>query len=127
MIHKVLIINSSSGKVRLKKDFICPSSAKLPSLSLTPIEIMELIRKSSNACEIIGLPDVQIIYRQYASLYFILIASLQENSLALLDLIHMLVERMNLAFNMRVTELDIVYHFEKVYEILDDVVFGGLV
>lgn len=95
--------------------------------------------------------DVKIIYRRYAGLYFILAVDLPPttttttddsntwgmklkprgtrppvNDLLYLETIHLFVETLDQHFH-NVCELDIVFHFNKVYAILDQYLVGGQV
>jgi AP-2 complex subunit sigma-1 len=49
---------------------------------------------------------------------------LNENELTYLELIHLFVESMDIYFG-NVCELDIVFNFQKVYMLLDEVILGG--
>ena len=65
-----------------------------------------------------------MIYKKYASLYFIFCIDANENELSMLEYIHLFVEILDKYFG-SVCELDIVYNFYKVYNILDDLVVAG--
>ena len=66
----------------------------------------------------------KIIYRRYAGLFFSVAVDLNENELTYLELIHLFVESMDIYFG-NVCELDIVFNFQKVYMLLDEVILGG--
>ncbi len=69
-------------------------------------------------------PDTKIIYRQYATLYFIFWVDSSESELGILDLIHVFVETLDNCFE-SVCELDIIFNMDKVHYILQEVVMGG--
>ena len=95
-------------------------------------EVYQLVSKrSANACNFLEGGSVwgkgtKIIYRQYATLYFIFVVDSSESELGILDLIQVFVEALDKCFE-NVAELDLIFHFDKVHYILDEVVMGGLV
>ncbi len=68
--------------------------------------------------------NYKIIYRRYAGLYFSFCVDLNDNELAVLELIHLFVEILD-GFFSNVCELDLVFHFDKVYMILDELFLSG--
>jgi len=65
-----------------------------------------------------------VVYRRYAGLFFSVGVDTDENELALMELIHLFVEVLDQYFG-NVCELDLVFNFNKVYGILDELVIGG--
>ena len=57
--------------------------------------------------------DCKVVYRHYATLYFIFIVDQQESDLGILDLIQVFVEALDKCFE-NVCELDIIFHSDKV-------------
>jgi len=72
------------------------------------------------------LLDSKVIYRHYATLYFVFLVDQSESELGILDLIQVFVEALDNQFE-NVCELDIIFHFDDVNYILDEVVMGGMV
>merc|ERR1719510_2388324 len=70
--------------------------------------------------------DSKLIYRHYATLFFIFLVDQSESELGILDLIQVFVEALDQRFE-NVCELDIIFHFDDVNYILDEVVMGGMV
>lgn len=68
--------------------------------------------------------SIKIIYRHYATLYFIFIVDSTESYLGILDLIQVLVEGLDKSFE-NVCELDLIFHTDKVHFIIDEIVIGG--
>jgi hypothetical protein len=66
----------------------------------------------------------KLVYRRYAGLYFTLCVDENENELSILEFIHLFVEVLDQYFG-SVCELDLVFNFYKVYQILDEMVVGG--
>ena len=71
---------------------------------------------------------MKIIYRRYASLFFIcgVDSADEENELGVLEFIHALVETLDKYFE-NVCELDIMFNLEKAHFILEEMVTSGLV
>ncbi len=65
-------------------------------------------------------------YRNYATLYFIVISTATESPLALLDLIQVYVEALDKLFE-NVCELDLIFNFETLHAALSEMVVGGVV
>lgn len=92
----------------------------------------ELIRKclsrNENQCSFIEYRGYKIIYRRYASLYFIIGVDNtdDENELSYLEFIHTLVETLDKYFE-NVCELDIMFNLEKAHFILDEMVLNGCI
>ena len=70
--------------------------------------------------------ETQLIYRHFATLYFIVICDKAESELGILDLIQVYVETLDKSFE-NVCELDIIFNQQKAGLILDQMVTGGLV
>lgn len=134
MIHAVLIFNTS-GVPRLTKFYTPLHSASQPLIN----KIFSLIsRRPSNLCNFLDTPDLQemlgerigdevrVVYRCYATLYFVFVVDTSESELGILDLIQVFVEALDRAFE-NVCELDLVFHFDDVHHILAEVIQGGLV
>jgi AP-3 complex subunit sigma len=68
----------------------------------------------------------KIIYRHYATLYFIFAVDQQESDLGILDLIQVFVESLDKCFE-NVCELDLIFHSDKVSYILDEIIMAGMV
>lgn len=70
--------------------------------------------------------NVKLIYRHYATLYFVFAVDSQESDLGILDLIQVFVEALDKCFE-SVCELDLIFHSDRVHYILDEVIMGGMV
>ena len=64
------------------------------------------------------------MYRKYAGLFFIFGMDVSDNELLAMETIHLFVELMDQYFS-NVCELDIVFHFNKVYSLLDEMILAG--
>lgn len=69
-------------------------------------------------------PDSKIVYRRYASLFFIAGCNSDDNELITLEIVHRYVEQMDKYYG-NVCELDIIFNFQKAYFILDELLLAG--
>ncbi|KAK2778149.1 ap-3 complex subunit sigma [Colletotrichum kahawae] len=67
-----------------------------------------------------------VTYRNYATLYFIVISTSTESPLALIDLIQVYVEALDKLFE-NVCELDLIFNFESLHATLGEMINGGVV
>merc|ERR1712050_84567 len=92
----------------------------------------ELIRKclsrAENQCSFVEYRQYRVVYRRYASLYFIVGTDNDDevNEFALLEFIHTLVETLVKYFE-NVCELDIMFNLDKAHIILDEMVLDGCI
>lgn len=77
-------------------------------------------------CNIIEYKDSKIIYRRYASLFFVANTPNEDNELLSLEVIQRYVEQMDKAYG-NVCELDIIFNFQTAYHILDELLLDGIV
>ncbi|KAF3646708.1 AP-3 complex subunit sigma-1 [Capsicum annuum] len=81
--------------------------------------------------------DTRLVYKHYATLYFVFLFDNSENELAMLDLIQALVDDVILVISVfvetldkcfkSVCELDVVFNYSKMHTILDEIILGGQV
>ncbi|XP_072440257.1 AP-3 complex subunit sigma-1 isoform X2 [Chiloscyllium punctatum] len=89
-------------------------------------------KRDENVCNfleggmLIGGADNKLIYRHYATLYFVFCVDSSESELGILDLIQVFVETLDKCFE-NVCELDLIFHVDKVHNILAEMVMGGMV
>jgi hypothetical protein len=72
----------------------------------------------------ISVSDTKIVYRRYASLFFIAGCDSTDNELITLEIVHRYVEQMDKYYG-NVCELDIIFNFQKAYFILDELLLAG--
>lgn len=68
--------------------------------------------------------DTKVVYRRYASLFFIAGCDATDNELITLEIVHRYVEQMDKYYG-NVCELDIIFNFQKAYFILDELLLAG--
>eukprot|EP01136_Pigoraptor_vietnamica_P018473 Opistho-1_new@64935 len=123
MIKFVLLVNKQ-GQTRLSQYY-----------EYTPVQERvnaeaEIIRKclgrNENQCSFMEFKNMKVVYRRYASLYFIMGIDGAENELGILEFIHNLVETFDRYFD-TVCELDIMFGLDKAHMILDEMIANGYV
>jgi len=129
MIKAILVFNNH-GQPRLSKFYI-----HYPEVTQQQIiqETFQLVsRRDDKVCNfleggtLIGGSDYRLIYRHYATLYFVFCVDSSESELGILDLIQVFVETLDKCFE-NVCELDLIFHVDKVHYILNELVMGGMV
>src|SRR3954466_10416747 len=70
------------------------------------------------------MTDTKVVYRRYASLFFIAGTDQTDNELITLEIVHRYVEQMDKYYG-NVCELDIIFSFTKAYYILDELLLAG--
>ncbi len=78
-------------------------------------------RKFSNFIE---FRNYKLVYRRYASLYFSFCVDVNDNELLYLESVHLFVELLDKYFD-SVCELDLVFNFNKIYGIIDEMFMAG--
>jgi len=122
MIHFILIVNKQ-GQTLFSKYY----DSKVNYETRQTVE-SELVRKclyrTKNQCSFIEYQQFKIIYRRYASLFFIFGADSEENELATFEFIHCFVETLDFHFK-NICELDVMFNLDKVYIIVDEFIANG--
>ncbi|KAF8542488.1 AP complex, mu/sigma subunit [Trichophaea hybrida] len=139
MISAVLVFNNN-GQPRLVK-FYSQIDISLQQRLLK--QIFSLVsNRPASACNFLPLPPllagsnswntsdadepITLLYRHYATLYFIVISDSLESPLGLLDLIQVFVQALDQLFE-NVCELDLIFNFETLHATLEEMVVGGCV
>jgi len=129
MIRAILVFNNH-GKPRLSKFYTYYNEDMKQQIIR---ETFHLVSKRDDAVcnfleggSVIGGADFKLIYRHYATLYFVFCVDSSESELGILDLIQVFVETLDKCFE-NVCELDLIFHVDKVHHILNEIVMGGMV
>jgi len=113
---------SRQGKVRLAKWFLT-----LPPRQKSKIvkDVTQLVlARRTRMCNFLEYKDTKVVYRRYASLFFICGIGPNDNELVTLEIIHRYVEVLDRYFG-NVCELDLIFNFQKAYAILDELIIAG--
>mmetsp|Transcript_11148 Transcript_11148/g.26788 ORF Transcript_11148/g.26788 Transcript_11148/m.26788 type:complete len:180 (-) Transcript_11148:157-696(-) len=130
MIKGIVIVNNH-GKPRLVK-FYQPVESEQQQQNVIRKVFMQVTSRPDSFCNYLegAVPEwgenVKLIYRHYATLYFIFAVDSQESDLGILDLIQVFVEALDKCFE-NVCELDLIFHSDRIHYVLDEIVMGGMV
>ena len=116
-----MFLISRQGKTRLTKWF----GDYTPKLRTRVVrEVTNLVLgRPPRMCSFIEYKDQKIVYKRYASLFFVACVSNEDNELITLEKIHLFVEILDRYFG-NVCELDIIFNFHRAYYILDELMIG---
>ncbi|KAJ7492867.1 AP complex, mu/sigma subunit [Mycena latifolia] len=119
---KYIFLVSRQGKLRLAKWFnTIGSKAKARIIQdLT----QQVLARRPRMCNVLEYKDTRVIYRRYASLFFVCGIEAADNELMTLEVIHRFVEVLDRVFG-NVTELDLIFNFQKAYAVLDELIIAG--
>ncbi|KAJ7130114.1 Adaptor protein complex sigma subunit [Mycena crocata] len=119
---KYIFLISRQGKLRLAKWFtvIGPKAKARIIQDLT----QQVLARRPRMCNVLEYKDTQVIYRRYASLFFVCGIEAADNELMTLEVIHRYVEVLDRYFG-NVTELDLIFNFQKAYAVLDEIIIAG--
>ncbi|RPD67195.1 Adaptor protein complex sigma subunit [Lentinus tigrinus ALCF2SS1-7] len=121
MINYMLLV-SRQGKVRLSK-WYQTMSQKAKAKIVKDVTQLVLARRT-RMCNFLEYKDTKVVYRRYASLFFVCGISQGDNELVVLEVIHRYVEVLDRYFG-NVCELDLIFNFQKAYAILDELIIAG--
>ncbi|KAL4017161.1 hypothetical protein IC575_024837 [Cucumis melo] len=133
MIRSVIVMNTE-GKPRFAKFYDFQPIEKQQELIRSVYGVLcsraENVSNFVEAESIFG-SDSRLVYKHFATLYFVLVFNSSENELAMLDLIQgptlsVFVETLDKCFK-NVCELDLVFNYSKMHSILDEIISGGQV
>ncbi|GLC36179.1 hypothetical protein PLESTB_001371600 [Pleodorina starrii] len=121
MIHFVILM-SRQGKVRLAKWY---STYNMKERARVVKEITPMIlARPLKLCNFLDWKNIKLVYKRYASLYFVCGVDAGDNELITLEIIHEFVEVLDRYFQ-NVCELDLIFNFHKAYYILDELLVAG--
>ena len=135
MIKGIIIVNNN-GQARICKFFQSVHeegySAEDAQQQVVRKVFQQVAQRPDSFCNYLegSIPEwgatTKLIYRHYATLYFVFAVDELESDLGILDLIQVFVEALDKCFE-NVCELDLIFHSDKVHYILDEVVISGMV
>ena len=122
-MNHFLLLGSRQGKVRLSKFF--SSFGGRDRQKETKEVVSTVLHRSNRLCNVIEYKEIKIVYRRYASLYFIVGIDSSDNELLALETIQHFVEILDKYFG-NVCELDLIFNFHKVYYMVDELFLSGV-
>lgn len=119
---RFFLVQNMQGKVRLSKWYVPYEDEEKQKLS---VELYRLVNaRHSKFTNFTEYRNHKVVYRRYARLYFCACVDPEDNELAILEAIHLIVEVLDSYFG-NVCERDLVFNFNRVYALLDEIVIGG--
>ncbi|KAK9834723.1 hypothetical protein WJX74_008650 [Apatococcus lobatus] len=121
MIRFVLLL-SRQGKVRLAKWYSTYTQKERAKVirDVTPL----VLGRPLKLCNFLDWKDNKVVYKRYASLFFVMGIDESDNELITLEIIHHFVEILDKYFG-NVCELDLIFNFHKAYFMLDEMLIAG--
>ncbi|RLV95523.1 AP-1 complex subunit sigma-1 [Spathaspora sp. JA1] len=122
MAIQALFLISRQGKTRLSKWYQTISQKEKAKITRELGTI--ILSRRAKMCNVLEYRDFKVVYRRYASLFFIVVTNSSDNELLALEVIHRFVEQMDKMYG-NVCELDIIFGFDKAYHVLDELLLDG--
>lgn len=113
---------SRQGRVRLAKWFDPLTEADRAEVKRDIVSLV--LTRSSKMCNVVDRKETKVVYKRYASLYFVASIDPDDNELLTMELLHMFVEVLDSYFG-NVCELDLIFNFTRSYWILDEIFISG--
>ncbi|UJR38162.1 hypothetical protein I4U23_030839 [Adineta vaga] len=123
MIKAILVFNTR-GQPRILRFFDSCSTELQQKLLRESYQIVS--KRDMDACNFIEYHDYKLIYRHYATLYFVFAVDSSESEYDMYEVIHMFVQCLDQNFE-NVCELDFIFHSDKVNHILNEFFMGGFI
>ncbi|BGP13496.1 AP-1 adaptor complex sigma subunit Aps1 [Rhodosporidiobolus nylandii] len=102
-----------------------PASSPRPPAGKIVKDVTQLVlARRTRMCNFLEYKDSKVVYRRYASLFFVCGIGQQDNELITLEIIHRYVEVLDRYFG-NVCELDLIFNYQKAYSILDELLIAG--
>mmetsp|Transcript_17759 Transcript_17759/g.44060 ORF Transcript_17759/g.44060 Transcript_17759/m.44060 type:complete len:145 (-) Transcript_17759:473-907(-) len=119
---RFILLQNRQGKTRLARFYDAYEEDEKRQLAEEVYKIVA--SRSSKYTNFIEFRNYKLITRRYAALHFTFCVDISDNELAFMEIIHLFVETLDKYFG-SVCELDLVFNFNKVYSLLDEMVLGG--
>ncbi|GIX62650.1 AP-1 complex subunit sigma, putative [Babesia caballi] len=119
---KFFMAISRQCKVRLAKWFV-PVENKEKAAIMRELSHL-VVNRSAKQCNFLEWRDDKLVFRRYASLYFVVCVDRDANELLMLEVIQHYVELLDRYF-CNVCELDMVFNVNKAYYLLDEILLDG--
>ncbi|KAK9835013.1 hypothetical protein WJX81_004247 [Elliptochloris bilobata] len=125
MTVKFILLVNKQGQTRLAK-YTDVGMAVEERRVLEGEIVRKCLARSEKQCSFIEHRNYKVVYRRYASLFFLVGVDSEENELATLEFIHCLVETLDRYFS-NVCELDLMFNLEMAHFIVDEMLMNGCV
>mmetsp|Transcript_8611 Transcript_8611/g.21344 ORF Transcript_8611/g.21344 Transcript_8611/m.21344 type:complete len:146 (-) Transcript_8611:405-842(-) len=125
MTIKFVLLVNKQGQTRLAKyftEFLTTDERRVLEGEI----VRKCLSRTDKQCSFFEFRQYKIVYRRYASLFFMMGVDEEENELAMLEFIHCFVEVLDKHFG-QVCELDIMNEPEMVHYIMDEMLLNGYI
>ena len=119
---RFLLLQNRQGKTRTAKYYVPMDDDEKHQLEREVHRVV--VNRDPKHTNFVEYRAYKIIYRRYAGLFFSLCVDVNDNELALLEAVHLFVEVLDHFFG-NVCELDLVFNFHKVYQVIDEFILAG--
>ncbi|CAI8048380.1 AP-4 complex subunit sigma [Geodia barretti] len=121
MLKFVLLVNKQ-GQTRLSQYY---EYVPVEERVTTEADIVrKCLSRNEESCSFMEYKNFKVVFRRYASLYFIVGVDNSENELSILEFIHNIVETFDRYFE-SVCELDIMFNIDRAHMMLDEMIVNG--
>jgi len=121
MLHFLYLVNKQ-GKPRVIQYYTDFTADYRKSLEIELVK--RCISRDTTVCSFFEWQSMSIVYRKYATLYFIVGIDESENELAILEFLHCIVETLDKYFD-KACELDVMFNLDRVNMILEEMIVNG--
>ncbi|CAF0881654.1 unnamed protein product [Adineta steineri] len=121
---KALLVFNTRGQARILRFFDSCTTESQQKLLRETYQIIS--KRDVGACNFIEYNDYKLIYRHYATLYFVFAIDSSESEYDMYEVIHMFVQCLDQSFE-NVCELDLIFHSDKVNQIVNEFFMGGFI
>ncbi|CAK0735169.1 hypothetical protein CVIRNUC_000538 [Coccomyxa viridis] len=125
MTIKFVLLVNKQGQTRLAK-YTDQSLSVEERRALEGEIVRKCLARSEKQCSFTEHRNMKVVYRRYASLFFLVGIDDEENELAILEFIHCLVETLDRYFS-NVCELDLMFSLEQAHFIVDEMLMNGAI
>ena len=125
MTIKFVLLVNKQGQTRLSK-YTDLSMSLEERRALEGEIVRRCLTRAEKQCSFVEHRNFKVVYRRYASLFFLVGVDQSENELAVLEFIHCFVEILDKYFG-NVCELDLMFNIETAHFILDEMLMNGCV
>jgi hypothetical protein len=119
---RFILLQNRQGKTRLSKWYVPFNAAEKNKIESEVHRAV--VSRDPRFTNFLEYRNYKVIYRRYAGLFFSFCVDVNDNELSVLEFVHLFVEVLDGYFG-NVCELDLVFHFDRVYAVLDEMVLSG--
>eukprot|EP01117_Protostelium_nocturnum_P013718 TRINITY_DN5150_c0_g1_i1.p1 TRINITY_DN5150_c0_g1~~TRINITY_DN5150_c0_g1_i1.p1 ORF type:complete len:147 (-),score=37.82 TRINITY_DN5150_c0_g1_i1:229-669(-) len=127
MSVRFFLVVNKQGQTKLSRYYSLKEQEETPLNKRVTLEgeiSRKCLKRKENECSFFEMNNNMIVYRRYASLFFIVGCDPQENELGMMEFVHCVVETLDYHFQ-SICELDVMFNIEKLHFVLDEMIANG--